>query len=197
MTAVLETKMREKAKGITDHDRADMVHQTRSGRNFVLHPSIQTQARRMHLVDWPKYCGEVHNRGGAHTISFGTGRQVTVLDGDVVRTHLSKGLSFSKEDRDTNIRRIGFVASDTCAAISPYRSTRNEVRNMVGKEHFVEVFIDTALEVCEQRGAKGMDSEARRGEIKGFTGVDDPYEPPLHAEITIKTVNRTPEEIRK
>jgi sulfate adenylyltransferase len=130
------------------------------------------------------------------------GRQVTVLDGDVVRTHLSKGLGFSKEDRDTNIRRIGFVAAEivrhggtaVCAAVSPYRATRSDVRNMVGKDHFVEVFVDTPLEVCEQRDAKGLYAKARRGEIKGFTGIDDPYEPPHHAEIALDTVTHTPEE---
>ena len=123
------------------------------------------------------------------------GRQVTVLDGDVVRTHLSKGLGFSKEDRDVNIRRIGFVASEiarhggivTCAAVSPYRATRNDVRNMVGGDHFVEVFVDTPLEVCEQRDVKGMYAKARRGEIMAFTGVDDPYEPPQHPEIIVDT----------
>jgi sulfate adenylyltransferase len=130
------------------------------------------------------------------------GRQVTVLDGDVVRTHLSKGLGFSKEDRDINIRRIGFVAAEivrhggtaVCAAVSPYRATRNDVRNLVGQDHFVEVYVDTPLEVCEQRDAKGLYAKARRGEIKGFTGIDDPYEPPLHAEITLDTVAYTPAE---
>lgn len=130
------------------------------------------------------------------------GRQVTVLDGDVVRTHLSKGLGFSKEDRDINIRRIGFVAAELvrhgglvlCAAVSPYRATRNEVRGMVGRENFIEVFVDTPLEVCEQRDVKGMYAKARRGEIKDFTGIDDPYEPPLHPEITLDTVANTPEE---
>ena len=130
------------------------------------------------------------------------GRHVTVLDGDVVRTHLSKGLGFSKEDRDTNIRRIGFVASEivrhggtaVCAAVSPYRATRNDVRNMVGKDHYVEVFVDTPLEVCEQRDAKGLYAKARRGEIKGFTGIDDPYEGPRHPEIRLDTVNCAAEE---
>jgi sulfate adenylyltransferase len=124
------------------------------------------------------------------------------LDGDVVRTHLSKGLGFSKEDRDVNIRRIGYVASEivrhggvvVCAAVSPYRATRNDVRNMVGAEQFIEVFVDTPLEVCEQRDIKGMYAQARRGEIKDFTGIDDPYESPVDAEITIDTVNHTPEE---
>jgi sulfate adenylyltransferase len=130
------------------------------------------------------------------------GRRVTVLDGDVVRTHLSKGLGFSKVDRDTNVRRIGFVASEMvklggiviCAVVSPYRVARNDVRNMVGEDHFVEVFVNTPLEVCEARDVKGMYAKARRGEIKGFTGIDDPYEPPDHPEITLDTVDRTPQE---
>jgi sulfate adenylyltransferase len=124
------------------------------------------------------------------------GRQITLLDGDVVRTHLSKGLGFSKDDRDTNIRRIGFVAAEivrhggiaVCAAISPYRATRNEVRQMVGPDRFVEVFVDTPLEECERRDAKGMYAAARRGDISGWTGIDDPYETPEHAEIVLDTV---------
>jgi sulfate adenylyltransferase len=83
---------------------------------------------------------------------------------------------------------------DICAAISPYRAVRNEVRAMVGSDHFVEVFVDTPIEVCEQRDYKGMYAKARRGEIKGFTGIDDPYEAPEHPEITLDTVNKTPEE---
>ena len=130
------------------------------------------------------------------------GRQVTVLDGDVIRTHLSKGLGFSKEDRETNIHRIGFVASEVvrhgggviCAAISPYRATRNECRTMVGSDRFCEIFVATPLEVCEDRDPKGMYALAREGQIKGFTGVDDPYEPPHNAEITLDTVNCSAEE---
>jgi sulfate adenylyltransferase len=130
------------------------------------------------------------------------GRQVTLLDGDVVRTHLSKGLGFSQEDRDTNILRIGFVAGEIvhhggtviCAAISPYRATRNEARKMVGDDNFVMVYVDTPVEVCEQRDAKGLYAKARRGEITGFTGVNDPYEPPIDPEISLQTVSVTPEE---
>jgi sulfate adenylyltransferase len=130
------------------------------------------------------------------------GRQATVLDGDVVRTHLSKGLGFSKEDRDTNIRRIGFVASELvrhgglviCSAVSPYRSVREEVRTMVGEDQFIEVFVNTPLEECERRDTKGMYAKARRGEIKNFTGIDDPYEPPLNPEIVLDTMRHTPEE---
>jgi sulfate adenylyltransferase len=129
------------------------------------------------------------------------GRQVTELDGDVVRTHLSKGLGFSREDRDTNILRIGFVASEIvrhggtvmCAAVSPYRETRDAVRALMDEDQFIEVFVDTPLAVCEQRDVKGMYAKARRGEIKEFTGISDPYEPPLNPEITLDTVSSTSE----
>ncbi|MFT4037413.1 MAG: bifunctional sulfate adenylyltransferase/adenylylsulfate kinase [Thermomicrobiales bacterium] len=130
------------------------------------------------------------------------GRQVTELDGDVVRTHLSKGLGFSREDRDTNILRIGFVASEIarhggtvmCAAVSPYRNTRDAVRGMLDEDQFIEVFVDTPLSVCEDRDVKGMYAKARRGEIKEFTGISDPYEAPLNPEITLDTVGYTPED---
>lgn len=133
------------------------------------------------------------------------GRETAILDGDVVRTHLSKGLGFSKEDRDTNILRIGFVSGEivhaggavVCAAISPYRSTREEARKMVG-ENFIEVFMDTPVEVCEQRDVKGLYAKARQamqdGKPMGFTGVDDPYEPPIKPEITLQGFNATPED---
>ena len=129
------------------------------------------------------------------------GRSLTVLDGDVVRTHLSKGLGFSKDDRDTNILRIGFVAGEIarqggcviCAAISPYSKTRNEARKMVG-ENFIEVYVDTPLEVCEARDIKGLYAKARRGEIKGFTGIDDPYEAPSNPELRLNTVEISPEQ---
>jgi sulfate adenylyltransferase len=124
------------------------------------------------------------------------GRQVTVLDGDVVRTHLSKGLGFSHEDRDINILRIGFVASEIvrhggmviCAAVSPYSATRNDVRHLIGADRFVEVYVNTPLEICEQRDDKGMYAQARRGELKNFTGIDDPYETPLNPEIILDTI---------
>lgn len=124
------------------------------------------------------------------------GRQVTVLDGDVVRTNLSRGLGFTKEDRDINVRRIGFVASEivrhggavVCAAVSPYRATRDDVRSMVGGDNFIEVFVDTPLAVCEERDSKGMYAKARQGEITGFTGIDDPYEAPEHPEFVLDTV---------
>ena len=116
-----------------------------------------------------------------------------VLDGDVVRTNLSKGLGFSKEDRDVNIRRIGWVARTlakhgciaVCAAISPYRDIRDEVR--AACDRFMEVHVSVPLEVAEARDVKGLYKKARAGEIKGFTGIDDPYEPPLNPEVTCET----------
>ena len=124
-------------------------------------------------------------------------RNVELLDGDVVRTHLSKGLGFSKEDRDTNIRRIGFVANllsrngvvAITAAISPYRDVRNEVRAMTA--NFLEVYVSAPLDVCESRDVKGLYAKARAGEIKGFTGIDDPYEAPLSPEIICCTDKET------
>lgn len=130
------------------------------------------------------------------------GRQSTLLDGDVVRTHLSKGLGFSKEDRDTNIARIGYVASEVvrhggvaiCAAVSPYRAAREGVRAAIGDDRFIEVFVDTPLETCESRDVKGMYAQARRGAIAHFTGVDDVYEPPLAPEITLETTSASAEQ---
>ncbi len=128
------------------------------------------------------------------------GRRVTLLDGDVVRTHLSAGLGFSRADRDTNIRRIGFVAAEIvrhgglviCAAISPYRATRDEVRGLVGKDHFVEIYVSTPLAVCEARDPKGLYAQARRGDLPGFTGIDDPYEPPLAPALAVDTTDQAP-----
>ncbi|MEA3326842.1 MAG: bifunctional sulfate adenylyltransferase/adenylylsulfate kinase [Chloroflexota bacterium] len=130
------------------------------------------------------------------------GRNPTVLDGDVVRTHLSKGLGFSREDRDTNILRISFVAGEiarhqgtvVCAAISPYRQARREARKMLPEGHFIEVFVNTPLEVCEARDIKGLYARARSGEIKNFTGIDDPYEEPIEPEVNALTVGKTPKE---
>jgi len=128
------------------------------------------------------------------------GRGVEILDGDVVRTHLTKGLGFSKEDRDENIRRIGFVckllsrhgAVAITAAISPYRNVRDEVRSTI--ENFIEVYVNTPLEVCIERDVKGMYRKALAGEMKNFTGVDDPYEAPLNAEVVIETHKEPPAE---
>lgn len=129
------------------------------------------------------------------------GHKVEVLDGDVVRTHLTKGLGFSREDRDENVRRIGFVADllsrngviVLASVISPYRSVRDELREL-HQGRFVEVHVSTPVEVCSQRDVKGLYAKQRAGEITGLTGVDDPYEPPLAAEVTIPTQDLTVDE---
>ncbi|BDA40177.1 adenylyl-sulfate kinase [Candidatus Atelocyanobacterium thalassae] len=128
------------------------------------------------------------------------GYSLEILDGDVVRTNLTKGLGFSKEDRDTNVRRIGFVCQlltrnnviVLVAAISPYRNIRNEIREKIG--NFVEVFINAPLTICETRDVKGLYKKARAGEIKSFTGIDDPYEAPLKPEVDCRTDVETLEE---
>jgi len=128
------------------------------------------------------------------------GHKVEVLDGDVIRTNLSKGLGFSKEDRDTNIRRIGFVCNlltrndvvAIAAAISPYREIRDEIRDQIGS--FVEVYCECPIEVLAERDVKGLYKKALAGEIKNFTGVDDPYEAPVSPEVIVHTGNESPEE---
>jgi adenylylsulfate kinase len=132
------------------------------------------------------------------------GVKIEVLDGDVVRTNLSKGLGFSKEGRDTNILRVGFVANllarnglaACCACISPYTEIRDTVRRQVEGDGgaFIEIFMDTPLDDCIQRDPKGLYKKALAGEIKQFTGIDDPYEPPENPEIDLKTHDATPEE---
>ncbi|CAN5636653.1 hypothetical protein BH23CHL7_BH23CHL7_00410 [soil metagenome] len=121
---------------------------------------------------------------------------VTLLDGDVVRTHLSRDLGFSREDRDENVRRVAFVAAEiarhggiaVCALVSPYRDARGQARAMVGDRQFVEVFVDTPLEVCAERDVKGLYAGAQRGEVEALTGVADPYEPPESPELRLETV---------
>ncbi len=128
------------------------------------------------------------------------GRNVEILDGDIVRTHLSKGLGFSKEDRDTNIKRIAFVCglltrnhvACISAAISPYRETRAWARNHIG--NFIEVYVKCPIDICRQRDVKGLYKLADEGKIKGFTGVDDPYEEPEHPELIVETDKETVEE---
>jgi adenylylsulfate kinase len=128
------------------------------------------------------------------------GRNLEILDGDIVRTHLSKGLGFSKEDRDINIKRIAFVCglltrngvACISAAISPYRETREWARDHIG--NFIEVFVKCPIDVCRQRDVKGLYKLADEGKIKGFTGVDDPYEEPLHPELVVETDKETVQE---
>jgi adenylylsulfate kinase len=127
------------------------------------------------------------------------GYRVAVLDGDVIRQQVSRDLGFSKEDRDENVRRIGVIAEDLTqkgmvvlvAAISPYRAARDEVRQRIGR--FLEVYVDAPLAVCEQRDPKGLYRKARRGELIGFTGVDDPYQAPQAAEVRCRTDQETSE----
>jgi adenylylsulfate kinase len=129
------------------------------------------------------------------------GLKIEVLDGDIVRTNLSKGLGFSKEDRDTNIRRIAFVADllsrngvgVITAAISPYAEIRDEAHEMMG-DRFLEVFVKASVETCADRDVKGLYEKAFKGEIKEFTGVSDPYEPPENPALVLDTENETPEE---
>jgi adenylylsulfate kinase len=129
------------------------------------------------------------------------GSKLEVLDGDIVRENLSKGLGFSKEDRDINIRRIAFVANllsrndvpVITAAISPYREIRDEARELMDGR-FIEVYVKASVEVCEERDVKGLYAKARSGEIKEFTGVSDPYEPPESPEIVVETESQSPEE---
>jgi adenylylsulfate kinase len=129
------------------------------------------------------------------------GRNVEVLDGDVVRMNLSKGLGFSKEDRDTNIRRIGFVANlltrngvaVICAAISPYKAIRDENRELIGNT-FIEIYVEASVEECARRDVKGLYKKAFAGEIKEFTGVSDPYEAPENPEVICHTEPESPEQ---
>ena len=128
------------------------------------------------------------------------GVKLEVLDGDIVRTNLTKGLGFSKEDRDENVRRIGFVSDlltrngviVLVAAISPYRAIREEVRDRVGD--FIEVYVSAPVEVCEERDVKGLYAKARSGEIKQFTGISDPYEAPTNPEVNCETHKETLDE---
>ena len=128
------------------------------------------------------------------------GRKVELLDGDVVRTHLSKGLGFSREDRDINVRRIGWVCEvlsrngvvAIAAAISPYRSVREEIRARI--PNFVEVFVDCPLDVVATRDVKGLYKKALAGEVPQFTGVTDPYEPPLNPEVRVDSSTQTPQQ---
>lgn len=124
---------------------------------------------------------------------------IEILDGDIIRTNLSQGLGFSKEDRDTNVKRVGFVCDlltrngvpNIASLVSPYRQTRQAIRSQIG--NFVEVFVNCPLEVCEHRDTKGLYKKARSGEIRNFTGIDDPYEPPENPDVICHTHIETPQ----
>jgi adenylylsulfate kinase len=167
-----------------ENDESDVVE----GRGFTLWFTGLSGAGKTTIAEIVEK--ELHERG----------RRVEVLDGDIVRTNLSKGLGFSREDRIINVLRIGFVANlltrngvgVIVSAISPYKEARDEVRRRT--VDFVEVFVDAPLEVCAERDVKGLYKKAFAGEIKEFTGVSDPYEPPAAPDLVLKTEGETPEE---
>jgi len=156
-------------------------------------PTSESQGRTVWLTGLPS-AGKTTIARALEKRLLDEGRRVEVLDGDVVRTHLTKGLGFSREDRDENVRRIGFVANllsrngvtVLCSVISPYRAVRDEVREL-HDGRFVEVHVSTPVEVCSERDVKGLYAKQRTGEIRGLTGVDDPYEPPLDPEVVVPT----------
>ena len=162
---------------------------SRCGRGFTLWFTGLSGAGKTTIAEIVER--ELHQRHG----------KTEVLDGDIVRTNLSKGLTFSREDRDTNVLRIGFVADlltrngvgVIVSAISPFKEVRDAVRRSIG-EDFIEVFVDAPLEVCAERDVKGLYKKAFSGEIEQFTGVSDPYEPPASPELHIKTDEEEPHE---
>ncbi len=166
-----------------------MEYGTKQGRGFALWFTGLSGAGKTTIADIVER--ELRTRFG----------KVEVLDGDIVRTNLSKGLGFSREDRDTNVLRIGFVADlltrngvgVIVSAISPFKEVRDQVRRNIG-EDFIEIFVDAPLEVCAERDVKGLYKKAFSGEIPQFTGVSDPYEPPVAAELHIKTDEETAQE---
>ncbi len=129
------------------------------------------------------------------------GHLVELLDGDIIRKNLTRGLGFSKTDRDENVQRIGFVAHLLCrngvyalvAAISPYADSRQKIRDLIG-DRFIEIYVNSPIEICEARDVKGLYKKARSGEIKNFTGIDDPYEPPVNPDLECRTDLETIEE---
>ena len=164
-------------------------HESRYGRGFTLWFTGLSGAGKTTIADIVER--ELRQRHG----------KIEVLDGDIVRTNLSKGLGFSREDRDTNVLRIGFVADlltrngvgVIVSAISPFKEVRDQVRRNIG-EDFIEIFVDAPLEVCGERDVKGLYEKAFAGEIGQFTGVSDPYEPPVSPDLHIKTHEEEPHE---
>src|SRR5215203_1741795 len=166
-----------------------MENGTRNGRGFTLWFTGLSGAGKTTIAEIVE-----------HELRIRT-RKIEVLDGDIVRTNLSKGLGFSREDRDTNVLRIGFVADlltrhgvgVIVSAISPFKEVRDQVRQNVGDD-FIEIFVDAPLEVCADRDVKGLYKKAFAGEIPQFTGVSDPYEPPNAPDLVLKTDEETPGE---
>ncbi len=136
------------------------------------------------------------------TLKNSYGKRTEILDGDVIRTHLSKGLGFSRDDRDTNVLRVAWLCEvltrngvgTIAATISPYRDTRQRAREMIGSDRFIEVYLDVPFEECEKRDVKGLYAQVRSGAIQSFTGRDDPYEPPVRPEVVCRTHEETVDE---
>lgn len=182
---------------------ASLSRNDKNGENLYLMKNIQDIQQLRGVTVWftglPSSGKSTIARALERRLKEG-GLKVELLDGDVVRTHLSRGLGFSREDRDLNIKRIGFVCHlltrngiiAIASAISPYRETRDSNRRMIGQ--FIEVYVKTPLEECEKRDVKGLYQKARKGEIKEFTGVDDPYEEPAHPEVICETLKESPED---
>jgi sulfate adenylyltransferase len=181
-------------------ERAQALASTYSSGELLTVGTVATPPGAGHVVFFTGLSGSGKSTlARALTQRLASTRSVTLLDGDVVRTHLSKGLGFSREDRDTNVRRIGWVAAEVakhgglaiCAPIAPYDDTRRWVREQVdaaaGPGSMTLVWVSTPLEVCEVRDTKGLYAKARAGELSGFTGIDDPYEPPSGADVVVDT----------
>lgn len=196
LTGMLSVKRK-----VQDWLRSEVVDDSPNNERFF--PTLKPPVQSKGLVLWLTGL----SGSGKTTIAKGVERElkerscaVELLDGDLVRTNLSKGLGYSREDRETNIRRLGFVANllsrnnvvAVVAAISPYQAARDQVRKTT--ENFVEVYINAPLEVCENRDIKGLYAMARAGEIKAFTGIDDPYEEPLNPDVVCYTSEESIEE---
>jgi adenylylsulfate kinase len=188
------TGMLSVRRKVQDWLRSEVVDDSPNDERFF--PTLKPPIESKGLILWLTGLSS----SGKTTVAKGVERElrersclVELLDGDVVRTNLSKGLGFSREDREINIRRLGFVANllsrngvvAIVAAISPYQAARDQVRKTT--ENFIEVYINAPLEVCEKRDIKGLYAMARAGEIKAFTGIDDPYEEPLNPDIVCYT----------
>lgn len=199
---------------MTDHEFHHKLRHSRRVPEWYTFPEVVAELRQAwpprHQQGFTIFCTGLSGAGKstiarilyARLLEMAT-RPVTLLDGDIVRRNLSSELGFSKAHRDLNVLRIGFVASEItknrgiaiCAPIAPYTGVRHQIRNLIETYGgFVEVFVATPLEVCESRDRKGLYAKARAGQIKGFTGIDDPYEPPKHPEIIIDTTHLTPDE---
>ncbi|MBA3660409.1 MAG: bifunctional sulfate adenylyltransferase/adenylylsulfate kinase [Gammaproteobacteria bacterium] len=205
----------EKPETISGTDLRDRLQKNADIPSWFSYPAVITELRKAHppkheqgltlfFTGLPSSGKSTLANGVALRLREVTHRQISLLDGDIIRTHLSAGLSFSREDRETNVTRVGFVAREItkhggiaiCALVSPFQNAREKVRDMVSEVGgFIEIYVATPLEICEERDRKGLYKKAREGIIKQFTGISDPYEAPLTAEISIDTNNQSPHDI--